>query len=226
MEYRLKRFDGEHRWLLDTGVPRFAPTGEFLGYIGSCVDIHDRNLAEETLRDSEERYRILTEVSPQAIWMGDSDSGITYCNQYWFDYSGLTMEQTSGYGWICIIHPDDRVGVARHWHDTSMEAVTNATNYEAEIRFRRVSDGSYRWHIVRGLPFRDAAGKIIKWVGIASDIHDRKVAEAALQQLNEMLEQRIQERTSNSKPPTKNSNLSLIQSLTTCDRHFATSPDL
>lgn len=191
MEYRLRRNDGEHRWLLDTGVPRFAPTGEFLGYIGSCVDIHDRNLAEETLRDSEERYRILTEVSPQAIWMGDSNSGITYCNQYWFDYSGLTMEQTAGYGWIDIIHPNDRDRVFK----TSMQAVTKATNYEAEIRFRRVSDGSYRWHIVRGLPFRDAAGQIIKWVGIASDIHDRKVAEAALQQLNEMLEQRIQERT-------------------------------
>ncbi|MEH2372084.1 PAS domain S-box protein [Nostoc sp.] len=191
MEYRLRRFDGEHRWLLDTGVPRFAPTGEFLGYIGSCVDIHDRKLTEEALRDSEERYRILTEVSPQAIWMGNSDSGITYCNQYWLDYSGLTMEQTTGYSWIYIIHPDDRDRAFK----TSMQAVTNATNYEEEIRFRQVSDGSYRWHIVRGLPFRDPAGQIIKWVGIASDIHDRKVAEAALQQLNEMLEQRIQERT-------------------------------
>ncbi|MEH2109032.1 PAS domain S-box protein [Nostoc sp.] len=191
IEYRLRRNDCEHRWILDTGVPRFAPTGEFLGYIGSCVDIHDRNLAEEALRDSEERYRILTEVSPQAIWMGDHDGGITYCNQYWLDYTGLTMEQTAGYGWIYVIHPDDRDRVFK----TSMEAVANATDYEVEIRFRRVSDGSYRWHIVRGLPFRDAAGQIIKWVGIASDIHDRKVAEAALQKLNEMLEQRIQERT-------------------------------
>ncbi|MEH2250100.1 PAS domain S-box protein [Nostoc sp.] len=191
MEYRLKRFDGEYRWVLDTGVPRLASTGEFLGYIGSCVDIHDRNLAQVALRDSEERYRILTEVSPQAIWMGDRDGGITYCNQYWLDYTGLTMEQTAGYGWIYAIHSDDRDRVLR----TSMQAVANATNYEVEIRFRQVYDGSYRWHIVRGLPFRDAAGEIIKWVGIASDIHDRKVAEAALLQLNEMLEQRIQERT-------------------------------
>ncbi|MEH1836814.1 MAG: PAS domain S-box protein [Nostoc sp.] len=191
MEYRLRRFDGEYRWLLGTGVPRLAPTGEFLGYIGSCVDIHDRKLTEEALHESEERYRILTEVSPQAIWMGDRPGGITYCNQYWLDYTGLTIEQTTGYGWIYAIHPDDRDHVLK----TSMQAVANATNYEVEIRFRQVSDGSYRWHIVRGLPFRDAAGEIIKWVGIASDIHDRKVAEAALQQLNDMLEQRIQERT-------------------------------
>ncbi len=191
MEYRLRRFDGEYRWLFDTGVPRLAPTGEFLGYIGSCLDIHDRKLTEEALRDSEERYRILTEVSPQAIWMGNSDGGISYCNQYWLDFTGLRMEQTSGYGWISVIHPDDRDRVFK----TSMQAIANATNYEIEIRFRRVSDGSYRWHIVRGLPFRDAGGQIIKWVGIASDIHDRKVAEAALQQLNEMLEQRIKERT-------------------------------
>ncbi|MEH2023228.1 PAS domain S-box protein [Nostoc sp.] len=191
MEYRLRRNDCEYRWLLDTGVPRFAATGEFLGYIGSCVDIHDRKLTEKALRDSEERYRILTEVSPQAIWMGDRDGGISYCNQYWLDYTGLTMEQTSGYGWIYAIHPEDRDRVFK----TSMLAVANGINYEVEIRFRQVSDGSYRWHIVRGLPFRDPVGEIIKWVGIASDIHDRKVAEAALQQLNEMLEQRIQERT-------------------------------
>ncbi|MEH1841432.1 MAG: PAS domain S-box protein [Nostoc sp.] len=197
--------DGGTRYIHAVYVPQFNQEGTVEGYAALITNISEqqaalreqqaalrqRNQAEAALRDSEEQYRILTEVSPQAIWMGDSHNGITYCNQYWFDYSGLTMEQTAGYGWIDIIHPDDR----DHIFKTSMEAVANATNYETEIRFRRVSDGSYRWHIVRGLPFRDAAGQIIKWVGIASDIHDRKVVEAALQQLNEMLEQRIQERT-------------------------------
>jgi PAS domain S-box-containing protein len=190
--------DAGTRYINSICVPQFNKQGIVEGYAALITDIseqqaalRDRNLTETALRDSEERYRILTEVSPQAIWMGDTDGGITYCNQYWLDFTGLTMEQTSGYGWIYVVHPDDRDRVFK----TSMEAVAKATNYEIEIRFRRVSDGSYRWYIVRGLPFRDAAGQIIKWVGIASDIHDRKVAEAALQQLNEMLEQRIQERT-------------------------------
>lgn len=72
MEYRLRRFDGEHRWLLDTGVPRFAPTGEFLGYIGSCVDIHDRNLAREALRDSEERIPNFNGSVAASYWDGRS----------------------------------------------------------------------------------------------------------------------------------------------------------
>lgn len=191
MEYRLKRFDDEYRWIFDNGVPRFAPTGEFLGYIGSCVDIHDRKLAEEALRASEEQYRIIAEVSPLVIWMANSNGDITYCNQYWFDYTGLTMAQTAGDGWTSVIHPDDRNQVLHTWQ----QAMTNGSDYEVEVRYRRAADGVYHWYIARGLPIRDAAGAIIKWVGIASDIHERKQAETAMQQLNETLEQRIQERT-------------------------------
>lgn len=124
-ECRIRRVDGELRWIWARGHIYHNAQGEAVRMLGLIADIseqqaalRDRNIVEETLRGSEERYRILTEVSPQAIWMGDSHSGITYCNQYWFDYSGLIMEQTTGYGWIDIIHPEDRDRVFK----TSMQA--------------------------------------------------------------------------------------------------------
>jgi PAS domain-containing protein len=68
MEYRLRRNDGEYRWVLDHGVPRFAPDNTFLGYIGSCTDFTELKRAEEALRESQKRYRIATEAGRVGIW--------------------------------------------------------------------------------------------------------------------------------------------------------------
>jgi PAS domain S-box-containing protein len=191
IEYRVIRPDGTQCWVCAKGRAQYDAAGQVLGMFGVVQDVTDRKLSEEQLRQSEERYRILTEVSPQVIWMSTSDGYITYCNQYWFDYTGLTREQTVGDGWTSAIHPDDRDRALTIWK----QALRDGTNYEVEIRLCRAADGAYCWYVIRGLPVRDAAGQIIKWVGIASDIHDRKLAEAAIKQLNETLEQKIQERT-------------------------------
>ena len=75
VEYRLRRRDGEYRWVLDTGIPRFTPEGAFEGYIGSLIDITDRRRAEEALKESEARYRTQVENAPEAIVVFDVDSG-------------------------------------------------------------------------------------------------------------------------------------------------------
>jgi PAS domain S-box-containing protein len=169
---------GKMRSLLTTKYPWRDSTGNILGVIGISRDISDLKQAEAELKQSEERYRILTELSPQVVWQNTPDGRITYVNQYWLDYSGLTMEETDGDGWASVIHPDDRDRVLRLWN----QALAKGTNYEDEFRLRRAEDGEYRTHFSRSFPVHSPSGEILKWIGIALDIHDRKQAEETLQE--------------------------------------------
>ncbi len=128
---------------------------------------------------SEARYRALIELSPQGVWMTDRDSKNTYCNRYWYDYSGMTVEQADGLGWAAALHPEDINRNREEWQ----AALARGAPYEAELRFRR-RDGQYRWHLCRSLPLKDANGQVTKWLGIAVDIHERKIAATAIAQAN------------------------------------------
>jgi PAS domain S-box-containing protein len=133
---------------------------------------------------SEARYRALIELSPQLVWISDHDGNNKYCNHYWYDYSGLTAEESVGVGWVGALHPGDRDKVAAEFQ----EALARGTGYETELRFRRASDGQYRWHLCRILPLRDATGKVTKWQGVALDIHERKVAATAIAEANDRMQ--------------------------------------
>ncbi|HEX8472698.1 MAG TPA: PAS domain S-box protein [Pyrinomonadaceae bacterium] len=197
-EYRLRRHDGEYRWVLSNGVPRFSPDGSFIGFIGSCIDISDRKLTEEKLdallaservtraeaEASEERYRYLAETMPQIIWTARPDGWLDYYNQRWYEYTGMTPEETEGWGWQPVIHPEDVERCLKGW----ATAVKTGRNYEIEYRFRRASDSSYRWHLGRAMPLRDGAGNIVKWFGSATDIDDQKRAVEKLSCLAEASE--------------------------------------
>src|SRR4051795_9381498 len=150
---------------------------------------HDgaRPRAADLLGESEKRFRTLVEVSPQIVWFGSADGRITYCNPYWHAYTGLTPDDTSGDGWASVVHPDHRERVLDAWK----KAVESVGEYEVEIPFRRASDRSYRWFLTKGLPVRDGAGRVERWIGIALDIHERKQAEEARELLSRELSHRI-----------------------------------
>ena len=142
--------------------------------------VAQRLRAEEALRQekSEGEFRVLAEAMPQIVWATRADGWNIFFNQKWVEYTGLTLEESYGHGWNKPFHPEDQ---QRAW-DAWQEAVTHNKIYSLECRLRR-ADGEYRWWLVRGVPLTDEHGKIEKWFGTCTDIHDlicRKQVESDL----------------------------------------------
>jgi PAS domain S-box-containing protein len=139
--------------------------------IGSQVgQFIKRRRTEANLQASEERYRYLADSMPQIVWTARPDGYHDYYNRRWFEYTGLTLEQTEGWGWQPVLHPDDVERCLRRW----ATAVQTGEAYEIEYRFRRASDGQYHWHLGRAVPMRNERGEIVKWFGTCTDIDDQK----------------------------------------------------
>ena len=177
--------DGRDRWFLARGSPQRDRSGAIVRWFCTGTDIDDQKKTQEELRRSEERFRLLAEAIPQKVWMADTRGAIHYLNQCWFDYTGLTYEQASGWGWLQMVHPAERQAEAARW----TAAIEHGDRMEIEHRLKRGSDGSYRWHLVRGAPLRDETGAIVQWVGISTDVDDQR-------RQAELLERLVLERTS------------------------------
>jgi PAS domain S-box-containing protein len=147
---------------------------------GLSIDITDRKRNEEALATSEERYRILADLNPQAIWMGAPDDGrITYANQIMLDSVGFTEQDFACETWLKAFHPDDRERVHNTWH----QCVATGADFDIEARMLRAHDGHAGWWWLRAQPVRDEAGNILHWLGVNIDIDDRKTfAETAARQ--------------------------------------------
>jgi len=155
--------------------------------------LHLEELVEErtaALRVSEQEFRSLAESVPQIVWATRPDGSNIYFNQQWVDYTGLTLPESYGHGWIKPFHPEDKPRAWEAWQ----RATQQNERYSLECRLRR-ADGVYRWWLVRGVPMRGTDGEILKWFGTCTDIEELKHAEAALQEANDRLEHRVAERT-------------------------------
>ncbi|HEX8773442.1 MAG TPA: ATP-binding protein [Pyrinomonadaceae bacterium] len=125
----------------------------------------------DKLRQSEQYYRALADTMPQIVWTADAEGSFDYYNRRWFEYTGMTPEQTLGWGWQPVLHPEDTERCLKRW----AWSIKTGEDYEIEYRFRRAADGEYRWHLGRAYPLRDADGQITKWFGTSTDIHDHKL---------------------------------------------------
>ena len=147
-------------------------------------DITERKKNEDALIASEARYRVLADLNPQAIWMGASDGQITYANQGFLDYIGLTIDTIGGLGWLNAFYEADRERVLETWG----RSVLSGEEYDVEARIVRARDGAARWWSLRALPVRDESGGIMHWLGVGTDIHQTKTTAEALRQRQQQTE--------------------------------------
>lgn len=135
------------------------------------VESERRGAVGKTRRASdEEQYHALADAMPQIVWTAQPDGRLDYYNQRWFDYTGTTLDETQGRGWEMLLHPDDFPKSNDKW----TEALRTGETFETEYRFKRASDGVYRWHLARAVPVYHADGQILKWIGTCTDIEDKK----------------------------------------------------
>lgn len=190
LEYRLRRHDGVYRWAIDAAAPRFSPSGDFLGYVGSVIDIDERREVEERLRISEERLRIATEAAGIGTFDFDPLTGALLWDERCKAAFGLPSSAEVTYDtFLAGLHPDDREPI-----DTEVRralAPEGPGGYSVEYRTVGLEDAVERWVGARGQAIFDSDGpnrRAVRFVGTVLDI-------TAARRASEMLERRVEERT-------------------------------
>src|SRR6202521_429478 len=144
-------------------------------------EIVERERAEDALRRSEDRLRLVIDTLPALAWSKLPDGSADFLNQRFREYTGLSVEEGLGWGWMMnAFHPEDRA--QEEWR----AAFAAGQPFEKEARLRR-ADGAYRWFLHRAVPLRDDQGSVVKWYGTTTDIEERKRTEAALQEARDKL---------------------------------------
>lgn len=190
LEYRYQRPDGQITWVYGTAVPIKNDQNEVTGYLGNVVDITSQKLAVIELQLSEERFRRMSDSAPVLIWTTTLEGRISYCNRAWLQFTGRTLNEELGHGWLDCVHPDDR--------RDCVAAYTNAERGRSEVsleyRLRR-ADGEYRWMHHTGAPKLSSNGGLRGFIGTCYDITDQRRATETLLRAKEELELHVAERT-------------------------------
>ncbi|MGB3310167.1 MAG: PAS domain-containing protein [Nodosilinea sp.] len=154
------------RWTLQQ-----TPMGNPNAILEINYDVTEQKRAEAALRKSEMHFRTLANSMPQMFWTALPNGQLDYCNQRWYNYTGLTPAQSFDQGWLTVLHPDDQKRCQLAW----TEALQTGQPLAIEARPLRAVDGQYRWHLVRAFPLQGDGGEVLRWFGSSTDIHDQKL---------------------------------------------------
>ena len=198
VQLQIVTLKGEEIWVRALGNAEFN-NGACTRLYGTFQDINDFKIAEHALKKSIDiqgslnnaliekierikeqdhtiekikEFKFLADSIPQIIWTTQPDGTVDYYNQYWFNYSGLSLQETLERSWLSVMHPDDLQKCLTEW----THSFNTGLPFKAEYRLKRDSDGVYKWHLGRAQPMKNEEGKIIKWFGSSIDIDEYKRA--------------------------------------------------
>jgi PAS domain S-box-containing protein len=207
-EYRVRRADGEYRWILNTGTPRLDAASQFAGHIGSCLDVteakrdrealrtaHDELairvaertaellLTNEALRQSEQHYQVLTNLAPVGIFRTDAAGRCLYLNERACEICGISPEEAGEGRWDRILEPDDQVRLGAEWRKVVKGSGPGSLEHCIVRR-----DGSTVWALTHFAAERGAGGEVTGCIGTVADISDRKRAEEEARRLEAQMQ--------------------------------------
>jgi PAS domain S-box-containing protein len=185
----------DERWHQRKDGSRFWASGLLMrlrraeaGFVKITRDRTEQHRAEQLLQANEERFRLLATSIPQLVFRTLPDGTRTWGSPQWIDFTGLSLDESLGFGWLDAIHPEDRAATQSAWRDAQQTG-----EYYIEHRVRRVVDGEYRWHQTRARPLEPATIAASDWVGTMTDIHDLR----GMHDRQQVLMAELQHRTRN-----------------------------
>jgi PAS domain S-box-containing protein len=185
VEVRLGTLHAGVRWFLVRGACERDADGTPIRVAGSLLDIHDRKQAEHRSDTSERRYHELANRLPQFVWSARPDGTVDEVNDRFYEMTGVPHGLIGDELWVPAIHPEDIGSLRDRW----VSSLATGETYEYTARIRIGTD--YRWHLLQGRPERDADGRITRWFGTGTDIHDRQLAEEARVREQQRLESTV-----------------------------------
>ena len=171
-EYRMKRYDGQYRWISDNAVPRYDNAHNFIGFICASRDVDDEKRFNERLQASELLFKTIANVSPVGLWMTDINGKNNFVNDTWVEWTGISISEHYNEGWLGAVLDADKNYVL----DVCKKSFEAKENFAVEFRIQR-KDGHIRWMLSEGGPFYTIDKAFSGFAGSVADITERKQQE-------------------------------------------------
>lgn len=184
LELRLRNRHGLYRWHIARAVPILNSLHKPIKWVGVMSDVHEAKVAGERERLAANEFKTISESLPHIVWTTRADGGATYFNNKWYDYTGEDEVVINEWNWTKFLHDEDKARTKKAWD----KSIATGTHYQVEYRLRHKT-GRYRWFLARGVPVTDTAGRVSKWFGTCTDIHENKLQRKRLQTQNDRLQQ-------------------------------------